>query len=435
MLEVSDGSFYGTAVGDNFSTFGTVYLMDAAGAVTPLHAFDGTDGSAPFDGLVRATDGSFYGTTLYGGDNDLGTLFSIDSMGTFTSLHSFDGTDGSTPYASPVQASDGDFYGVTSAGGAGGVGTVYRFDGSTVTTLHSFTGGGDGSLPSGRLVEASDGLLYGTTAAGGSGSGTIFRIDTSGDFATLHTFDGSDGATPTAKLTAGSDGALYGTANYGGLGTGTVFRLVLGPPEPPSLTAISPASGPATGGKRVAIAGAHLSGASAVSFGGVAATPPAVPDQGTVYTVAPDLPAGTLNDVTVALPAAPGIRSDSPTLPAAWFADFGDIPQDDPLHSDVESIFRSGITAGCGGGFYCRDLAVTRAQMAAFLLKAEHGSGYVPPVCAGTFSDVPCPSLFADWIEQLSIEGITGGCGGGQYCPNNPVTRRRGAGRLSFESQ
>ena len=36
-----------------------------------------------------------------------------------------------------------------------------------------------------------------------------------------------------------------------------------------------------------------------------------------------------------------------------------------------------GITGGCGGGNYCPDNPVTRAQMAVFLLKAEHGSAYV----------------------------------------------------------
>ncbi len=34
-----------------------------------------------------------------------------------------------------------------------------------------------------------------------------------------------------------------------------------------------------------------------------------------------------------------------------------------------------------------------------------------------------CPSLFADWIEHLASEGITGGCGGGNYCPDQPHTR------------
>jgi hypothetical protein len=61
--------------------------------------------------------------------------------------------------------------------------------------------------------------------------------------------------------------------------------------------------------------------------------------------------------------------------------------------------------------------------MAVFLLKAEHGSSYTPPDCAGTFGDVPCPSVFANWIEQLASEAITGGCGSGNYCPLNNNTR------------
>jgi hypothetical protein len=36
---------------------------------------------------------------------------------------------------------------------------------------------------------------------------------------------------------------------------------------------------------------------------------------------------------------------------------------------------------------------------------------------------VPCPSPFADWIEQLVAEAITVGCGGGAYCPALPNTR------------
>ena len=58
-----------------------------------------------------------------------------------------------------------------------------------------------------------------------------------------------------------------------------------------------------------------------------------------------------------------------------------------------------------------------------FLLKALHGSAYAPPDCTGIFADVPCPSQFAGWIEELYIEGITGGCGSGIYCPGSPNTR------------
>jgi hypothetical protein len=62
--------------------------------------------------------------------------------------------------------------------------------------------------------------------------------------------------------------------------------------------------------------------------------------------------------------------------------------------------------------------------MAIFLLRAKHGSTYTPPPATGTvFGDVTTSTFAAAWIEQLSAEGITGGCGGGNYCPNTSVTR------------
>ena len=138
----------------------------------------------------------------------------------------------------------------------------------------------------------------------------------------------------------------------------------------------------------------------------------------------PSLSPGTLNDVTVADPALPVRRPlTSATLMRGFLADFIDVPQADIFHADVEKVFRNGITAGCGGGLYCRDSAVRRDQMAVFLIKAEHGSTFVPPHCTSVFADVPCPGPFADWIEQLYLEGITGGCGGNNYCPSSPVTR------------
>jgi hypothetical protein len=102
---------------------------------------------------------------------------------------------------------------------------------------------------------------------------------------------------------------------------------------------------------------------------------------------------------------------------------FADVPTSQQFYAFIENIFHNGITGGCGTGVYCPANSVTRAQMAAFLLKAKHGASYVPPACSGIFADVPCPSQFADWIEELAVEQITGGCGGNNYCPDNPVTR------------
>src|SRR4030095_4313840 len=108
--------------------------------------------------------------------------------------------------------------------------------------------------------------------------------------------------------------------------------------------------------------------------------------------------------------------------PPACAGIFGDVACPSQFADWIEQLSAEGITGGCASGNSCPDSAVTRAQMAAFLLKAEHGSAYTPPACSGDFGDVTCPSLFADWIEQLAGEGITMGSGGGNFCPDNPNT-------------
>jgi hypothetical protein len=104
---------------------------------------------------------------------------------------------------------------------------------------------------------------------------------------------------------------------------------------------------------------------------------------------------------------------------------FPDVPRSHQFYRFIENVLHNGITGGCGAGNYCPDGSVTRGQMAVFLLKSKHDALYTPPPCSGVFPDVPCPSQFADWIEQLAAEQITGGCGGGNYCPNNSVTRQQ----------
>ena len=42
---------------------------------------------------------------------------------------------------------------------------------------------------------------------------------------------------------------------------------------------------------------------------------------------------------------------------------------------------------------------------------------------AGLFSDVPSQHWAADWFEQLAADGITAGCGNGNYCPGEYVNR------------
>lgn len=55
--------------------------------------------------------------------------------------------------------------------------------------------------------------------------------------------------------------------------------------------------------------------------------------------------------------------------PAPGSATFGDVPPSDPGFQFIEALVASGITAGCGGGNYCPDNPLTRRQMAVFLAK------------------------------------------------------------------
>ncbi|MDX9991433.1 MAG: S8 family serine peptidase [Anaerolineales bacterium] len=112
------------------------------------------------------------------------------------------------------------------------------------------------------------------------------------------------------------------------------------------------------------------------------------------------------------------------TAPAS--ATFGDVPMSAGHWSWVERLSNATITAGCGAGNFCPFSDVNRAQMAIFLLRAKHcGSSYTPPAIVGSphFNDVPVAASYAAWVEQLYNEGITTGCGGGNFCPLQNVNR------------
>jgi len=110
-------------------------------------------------------------------------------------------------------------------------------------------------------------------------------------------------------------------------------------------------------------------------------------------------------------------------VPPSCSGAFSDVPCPSPFADWVEALASEGITAGCGAGTFCPQNPVRRDQMAVFLLKAEHGAGYAPPVCHGDFEDVPCSSPFAVWVEELAAEEITSGCGDARYCPDSASTR------------
>ena len=46
---------------------------------------------------------------------------------------------------------------------------------------------------------------------------------------------------------------------------------------------------------------------------------------------------------------------------------FADVPDSNPFHADIDALADSGVTTGCGGPNFCPDDNVTREQMAAFM--------------------------------------------------------------------
>jgi S-layer family protein len=68
--------------------------------------------------------------------------------------------------------------------------------------------------------------------------------------------------------------------------------------------------------------------------------------------------------------------------PAPANATFGDVPTSHPFFQFVEALAKSGITGGCGGGNYCPDNPVTRGQMAVF------GKGAAVPIAARPYRSI-----------------------------------------------
>jgi hypothetical protein len=137
-------------------------------------------------------------------------------------------------------------------------------------------------------------------------------------------------------------------------------------------------------------------------------------------------PEGTVTRAQIAVFLERGIHGSSYNPPAVGGSTgFTDVPTSYWAAAWIKQLAAEGITGGCGTGLFCPEGVVTRAQMAVFLLRSKHGASYSPPaVGSGTgFTDVSTSYWAAAWIKQLVAEGITAGCGGGNYCPEAPVSR------------
>ncbi len=103
---------------------------------------------------------------------------------------------------------------------------------------------------------------------------------------------------------------------------------------------------------------------------------------------------------------------------------FTDVPNTSGFYRFVETLLHYSITGGCGGTNYCPTSSTTREQMAVFVLVAKEGAGFVPPACTTpVFNDVPASSPFCRFIEELANRQVVTGCGPNLYCPSTAVSR------------
>ena len=105
-------------------------------------------------------------------------------------------------------------------------------------------------------------------------------------------------------------------------------------------------------------------------------------------------------------------------LPASGVDQFGD--DDGSTHeANINALAASGITLGCDDALFCPNDAVSRAQMASFIVRAL------------ALTDGGGDDLFTDDdgsthevnIDRLATAGITLGCDTGRFCPDDPVVR------------
>ncbi len=112
---------------------------------------------------------------------------------------------------------------------------------------------------------------------------------------------------------------------------------------------------------------------------------------------------------------------------------FVDVPDGHIFHEEVSFVADRQITVGCtaDGLNYCPEDPVTRAQMAAFLLRSIVHDAHLPSY-QGYFQDVPDGQWYTGFVEHLREHEITRGCNpeGTLYCPEQQVTREQMASFL-----
>jgi hypothetical protein len=115
------------------------------------------------------------------------------------------------------------------------------------------------------------------------------------------------------------------------------------------------------------------------------------------------------------------VRSTGWSLVRPATASFADVPTNHSLFAEIETAVAHGVTSGCGGGNFCPNDPASRATVAIFAARTFGLSTAAP--AAAPFADVPANHAAAGAIKSLVDACIVGGCGDGNFCPTRTARR------------
>jgi uncharacterized repeat protein (TIGR03803 family) len=187
LIEGLDGFLYVCAARGGKNNIGTIFKLKKDGSeFSKLYDFTNGSGYIPEATLLQLADGTLYGTAAYGGNNGFGTIFKINSDGSnFKTIFHFNFQNGFKTSGPLSLLSDGRLIGVASMGGQYFGGLIYTIkpDGSLFSVIHHFNPTSGRHFPLSEVKEM-NGYIYG--AANGAyrikTNGSNFeKIDTPGD--------------------------------------------------------------------------------------------------------------------------------------------------------------------------------------------------------------------------------------------------------------
>jgi hypothetical protein len=133
-------------------------------------------------------------------------------------------------------------------------------------------------------------------------------------------------------------------------------------------------------------------------------------------------PTGTVTRAQMASFIARMLDRVGHEFPAAVPDAFGD-DDGSPHEANIDKLAAAGIVAGTGPGAYSPDLAVSRAQMASFLVRAYSARTQEPLADPGPQFGDTAGNTHESNINRAAGAGFTAGTAAGVYSPNAPVRR------------